>query len=462
MSVFENIKNVYLIGIGGIGMSAIARYFKSLNKSVAGYDKTSSTLILSLISEDISIHFDDNTNLIPESFIKQKSNTIIIYTPAIPNEHSELNYFINNSFQIYKRSEILGIITEPMTTIAVAGSHGKTTISTLIAHIFKQSKKDCNAFLGGISKNYKTNLLLSDNSNYAIVEADEFDRSFLQLSPFAAVITAIDADHLDIYFSKEELIKSFNLFAKKLQPNGFLLLKNTLVNTIEKNDKIKIFTYSLNLKSDFYANNIKIINGLYNFDIVTPNKTIENLNLGIPGLVNVENAVAAVSIAYLFGIEENIIRESLQNFKGIIRRFDYQIKNNDLIFIDDYAHHPEEIKATINSIKEIYPDKKITGIFQPHLFSRTRDLAEEFANSLELLDRLVLLDIYPARELPIEGISSKIILDKVNIENKSICSKNELFNLLKNDDIDILLTLGAGDIDSLVEPIKNILLNKIK
>ncbi len=453
----KNIHNVYFIGIGGIGMSAIARYFKSLNLNVAGYDKTPSALTDELINEGINIHFDDNIKNIQELYTTDIDRTLIIYTPAIPKNHSELNYFKNNNFEIYKRSKVLGLIANDKQGIAVAGTHGKTTVSTLIAHILKQSKLDCSAFLGGISNNYNSNLLLSNKSNLVVVEADEFDKSFLQLYPYFAVVTSVDADHLDIYGDKKHLEEAFAQFINQIKVNGKLLIKKNVDIIYELKKDVEKFTYSLNSKADFFAKEIILINGTYFADIVTPDKIFKKVEIGLPGLFNVENSIAAFAVAYLLGVDENDIRAALITSKGVRRRFNYILKTDNLIYIDDYAHHPNELKACISSARELFPDKKLTGIFQPHLYSRTRDFATQFAKSLELLDSLILLDIYPARELPIEGVSSKIIFDKVNIENKFICKKSELLNILKKQDLQVLLTLGAGDIDRLVKPIKEYL-----
>ncbi|MBE9466946.1 MAG: UDP-N-acetylmuramate--L-alanine ligase [Bacteroidetes bacterium] len=453
----KNLHNVYLIGIGGIGMSAIARYFKSLNLNVAGYDKTQSPLTEELINEGINIHFNDNIDNIPKLFTKDNNSTLIIYTPAIPKNHIEYNYFKANNFQLYKRSKVLGLISNDKQGVAVAGTHGKTTVSALIAHILKQSKFDCSAFLGGISNNYKSNLLLSKKSNLVVVEADEFDKSFLQLLPYFAVVTSVDADHLDIYGNEENLKKSFAQFIKQIKPNGKLLIKKSIDINYDLNKGVKKYTYSLREKSDFYANKINLSNGIYYVDIVTPEKVFEKVEIGLPGLFNVENSIAAFAVTYLLGIEEQCLRDALSSSKGVMRRFNYIVKTNNLVYIDDYAHHPNELKAAISSTRELYPNKKITGIFQPHLYSRTRDFAIDFAKSLDLLDCLILLDIYPAREMPIEGVSSQIIFDKVNIENKVLCSKSELINILKKIDIEVLLTLGAGDIGRLVKPIKKYL-----
>ncbi|MCD4747181.1 MAG: UDP-N-acetylmuramate--L-alanine ligase [Bacteroidales bacterium] len=451
----NNLHSIYFLGIGGIGMSGMARYFQAKGVKISGYDKTSTALTQKLIEEGMDIHFEDNINLIPSII------DMVVYTPAIPSDNKEFVYFTENGFEIKKRSEILGLIIKDKKGIAVAGTHGKTTVSTLIAHLLKQSDVDCTAFLGGISKNYNTNLLLSDKSDYIVVEADEFDKSFLQLNPFIAVITSADADHLDIYGKKEKINESFTQFTEQIQKNGKLIIKHGLDLQISIKDFFEIYYYSFNTKSNFYAKNIKLKDGLYNFDFVYPFDEIKDITLGLPGLMNVENAVAAISVAFLLGVDEDDIRKSLKSFAGIKRRFEYQVKTKDLVYIDDYAHHPEELKACINSVRELYPGKKITGVFQPHLYSRTRDFADEFANSLALLDEVILLEIYPAREKAIKNVNSKMLLDKIKVQNKKLCSGTGLIDELKSRNIEILLTLGAGDIDQLVEPIKNSLMLKV-
>jgi len=465
----DQIENVYLIGAGGIGMSAIARYFKYIGKNVAGYDKTSTALTSMLIEEGIDMHFIDQIDLIPAIYKNelQKEKTLIVYTPAVPSNHAELTYFTQNNFQVIKRAKILGIINQTRKTIAIAGTHGKTTTTTLTAHLLMQSSIGCAAFLGGISKNYKTNFVLPHHANslykkdeklndleYVVLEADEFDRSFLQLNPHIAVITSVDADHLDIYGSKSEVINAFNQFIEKISPEGILIIKKGVNLAFEKCNA-KTYTYSLkDSKSDFYAMNISHKNGLYNFDIVTPDRVMEDLTLGAPGLINVENAIAAAAVAYFTGVEDDKIKNALESFAGVERRFDFQIKRESLIYIDDYAHHPEELTAFIRSVRDLFPGRKITGIFQPHLYSRTKDFADEFAKSLEFLDELILLEIYPAREEPIEGVTSQMIFEKVNLEEKFLCEKVNLIDFLKNRKVDVLVTLGAGDIDKLVKPIK--------
>ena len=447
--------NVYFVGIGGIGMSAIARYFNTLGKNVAGYDKVSKPLTDQLIKEGIDIHFEDNIDNISDEY-RDNVNTLVVYTPAIPSDHKELNFFRANGFIIKKRSEVLGMISREKRCLAIAGTHGKTTITTLLAHIMRQSRMGCNAFLGGISKNYHTNYLVDKESKYVVVEADEYDRSFLQLSPQKAIITAVDADHLDIYSDQDDIKDTFKSFVSRINSGGKLVLKEGLKFDLPERNDIEIFSYSLNKKTDFRAENIRIENGLYVFDFIGVKGKIENLKLGLPGLINVENAVAAIAMATLSGVHNDEIFNSLSKFKGIKRRFDYQIYRDSFVYIDDYAHHPEELKASISSVKELFKGKKVTGIFQPHLFSRTRDFADEFAKSLELLDDIILLDIYPAREEPIPGVTSELIFNKINHKNKIQCSKNELVNILKNKSPEILMTLGAGDIDELIEPIKNL------
>lgn len=444
-------------------MSALARYFKFAGKSVAGYDRTPTPLTLQLGEEGIFIHHKDSPDEIPQEF-KKTENTLVVYTPAIPQNHTGFNFFKNKGFTILKRAEVLGLIADKFLTIAVAGTHGKTSVSSATAHIINQTDRGCLAFLGGISKNYQTNLVLPKrtelSNQIAVIEADEFDRSFLTLKPYIAIITAMDADHLDIYENKENFVNSFNHFVKNIKQNGMLIYKKGLILNPEYLPE-KNYTYSLKDEADFYAKNLKINDqGIYNFDLVTPVGLIENLQSGVAGKLNAENAVAAASICILAGLDEDVIRKNLAGFMGVSRRFDFQINRKNIVFVDDYAHHPEELKAFISSVREIFPGRKISGIFQPHLYSRTRDFAEEFAKSLDLLDELILLDIYPARELPIEGVSSKIIFDQVTLTSKKLCSMNELENLIKQGNFEVLLTMGAGDIDKMVAPIKQILETK--
>jgi UDP-N-acetylmuramate--alanine ligase len=447
-------RRFYFIGIGGIGMSALARYFKANSKDVAGYDRAHTSLTRELIDSGISIHFKDNIELIPADYMK-RSDTMVIITPAIPRDHKELTYFRKNNFKILKRSEILGLIVNRKTNIAVSGTHGKTTVSTMIAHILSHSEVGCSAFLGGISKNFKSNLIFNEKSNYVITEADEFDKSFLRLFPYFTVVTAIDADHLDIYGTRDELNSTFSQFVNQTKKDGKILAKKGLKLCLKYD--YDYYTYTLTSKADFYANNISLNRNTYRFDVVTPTIKIKNLTLNNTGIVNVENAVAATAVSHLIGIDQETIRNALGKFNGISRRFDYIIKTKDLVYIDDYAHHPRELEAVINSVRNLYPGLKVTGIFQPHLYSRTRDFADEFAESLNKLDELILLDIYPARELPIKNITSKIIYDKVRLKNKELCDKKDLLNRIKNRHFEVLMTLGAGDIDQLVEPIKKLL-----
>ncbi len=450
---FTKIKSVYFIGIGGIGMSALARYFIVNGFNVAGYDRTPTILTKELEEEGIDIHFEDNINAVGNAYCVSKE-TLVIYTPAIPKDHSELNYFINNGFAIKKRSEVLGLLTRERKGICVAGTHGKTTISTMVSHLLKQSKVDCSAFLGGVSQNYKTNLLLSTDSDYVVLEADEFDRSFLQLTPYLALISSADADHLDIYGDDSAVKDSFKQFAALVKPGGILLTKKEIELPFEAHQNVKHYTYSVDDSSaDFYAENLRLNNGLYMYDLHTPQGLCKDVKLGIPALVNVENSVGACAAAILVGVEYDEIKKSLPQFTGIRRRFDYRIKTDGLVIIDDYAHHPEEIKATINSVKALYPDKKITGVFQPHLYSRTNDFYEEFASALSKLDELIMLDIYPARELPIEGVDSNLILNKVDIEQKMLSAKSELFRNIEQLNPEVLLMMGAGDIDKEIDKV---------
>ncbi len=450
---FDKVNSVFFIGIGGIGMSALARYFKANGYAVTGYDRTPTLLTSELEKEGITICFEDNVALIQEEY-KSPVTTLIVYTPAIPDDHKQLNYFRQQGFNIKKRSQVLGLLTCQRKGVCVAGTHGKTTISTMIAHLLKQSKVDCSAFLGGVSQNYKTNLLLSDQSDYVVLEADEFDRSFLRLSPHLALISSADADHLDIYGDDSSVKESFQEFAALVKPGGTLLTKKEIELVFNPNDKVKHYQYSLNdNKADFYAENIRLINGAYHFDLQTPEEIIPDIEVGIPGLVNVENAVGACSVAYLTGVEELEMKKALPEFKGIRRRFDYRIKTEDLVLIDDYAHHPEEINATVKSVRALYPDKRLTGVFQPHLFSRTNDFHREFAQSLSKLDELIMLDIYPAREKPMEGVNSQMILDLVDLNVKILSTKKELMENIQALKPELLLMMGAGDIDKEIDKV---------
>jgi UDP-N-acetylmuramate--alanine ligase len=453
-------ENIFFLGIGGIGMSALAKYFHTKGYFVSGYDKTQTTLTISLEKEGIKIHYNDSINNIPKEIIND-STSLIILTPAIPKDNLELNFFLQNNFNIIKRAAILGEITKGTNSIGVAGTHGKTTTSTLVAHLLRVGKIDCSAFLGGISSNYNSNLLIGKD-NCVVVEADEYDRSFLTLSPNTAIITSVDPDHLDIYHEHKNLKESFELFSEKIQSNGNLIVKSNLEFTTHENSTVKKFTYNISGKADFYASEIELLEGLYSFTLNTPIGAFKNLELGMAGLHNLENAIAASAAALLNGVSEYNLRLGLKSFRGVKRRFEYVFKNDKIVYIDDYAHHPEELLKCIESVKTIFPNKKITGIFQPHLFSRTRDFLNEFSKSLSLLDRCILLDIYPARELPIPGITSDILLEKITCNHKEKLFLDTVVQSINIKETEILLTLGAGDIDTIVEPIKQTLINYFK
>ncbi|MBR5470038.1 MAG: UDP-N-acetylmuramate--L-alanine ligase [Paludibacteraceae bacterium] len=448
--------NIYFLGIGGIGMSAIARYFKAKGFGVAGYDCTRSRLCEELEAEGIAIHYTDDVAQIASEFL-QKETTLVVYTPAIPAEHTEFCYFKEQGFKIQKRAQVLGEITRVERGLCVAGTHGKTTTSTMLAHLLKQSHVDCNAFLGGISKNYTNNLLLSDKSDFVVIEADEFDRSFHHLTPYMAVVTAVDADHLDIYGTYEAYLESFAHFTSLIAEGGCLIMKKGIALQPRLGKNVKLYTYSSTDEADFYAKNIRIGNGTIVFDFVTPTETIADVELGVPVLVNVENSVAAMAIAWLNGVTADELRQAMASFAGIRRRFETWLKTDSLTIIDDYAHHPAELEASIKSVKALYADKKVLGVFQPHLYSRTRDFYKEFAAALSYLDEVVLLDIYPARELPIEGVTSQIIFDEIANENKTLITKKELLDCLKSKRFDVLLTVGAGDIDTYLPQIVEML-----
>jgi UDP-N-acetylmuramate--alanine ligase len=448
----QNIKRVYLIGIGGIGMSGLARYFAHLGCIVCGYDRTATDLTDQLHNEGIQVIFDDREDWIPLSYQTPNECTLIIYTPAIPKDSAILNFFRRKGFELFKRSQVLGMISKSMFTIAVAGTHGKTTTSCLVAHILKDSGKDCSAFLGGIASNYDSNVLFGKN-DIVVVEADEYDRSFLTLHPDIAIITSMDADHLDIYGSHDQLTESFRQFASQLKENGTLIYHEDLPLTTQG------ITYSAHGPADVKALNIRVENGDFYFDFKNSDTTISNIRLGIAGLHNIENATAAIEVALKLDIAPELIKRALGSFKGVKRRFEYIVKNDKHIYIDDYAHHPEELRAAITSIKKLYPNKKLTIIFQPHLYTRTRDFADGFAAVLDMSDELIMLDIYPARELPIEGVNADMILDKMKLLNKRKCGKQEAVDLVRIEKPELLLTVGAGDIDQMVGPLKNALEN---
>lgn len=454
----NNIESVYFIGAGGIGMSALVRYFLSKGKKVAGYDRTPSELTEKLIEEGANIHYDDNVELIPSDFCNPQT-TLVVYTPAIPDTHSELSYFRKNGYSIQKRAQVLGMLTQTEKGLCVAGTHGKTTTSTMTAHLLHQSAIGCNAFLGGISKNYNTNLLLSADSEYVVIEADEFDRSFHWLSPFASVITATDADHLDIYGTEEAYLESFSHYTSLIRPGGALIVRKGITLNPRLQDGVTLYNYSKD-EGDFHAENIRIGNGEIFFDYISPLGNIDNIQLGVPIAINIENGIAAMALAQLSGVSNEEIKKAMATFRGVDRRFDFKIKNEKVVFLSDYAHHPEEIKQSILSMRALYTDKKLTAVFQPHLYTRTRDFYQEFADSLSLLDEVILTEIYPAREEPIPGISSELIYNHLRPDmEKCICKKENLIETLSKKDIEVLITLGAGDIDNYVPQICE-LLNK--
>jgi len=450
----DKFNRYYFLGIGGIGMSALARYYKTRGCDVAGYDRTQTKLTEDLKSEGIDITYLDSLSEIPEKF-RRSDLTMVVRTPAIPDDNLQMQFFLENNFKILKRAEVLGNITRHSKGICIAGTHGKTTTSTIAAHLLYQSKVMCNAFLGGISNNYNTNLLLSNESNLVVIEADEYDRSFHQLSPFMAVITSADPDHLDIYKTPEAFRESFEHFTSLIKPGGALIMRKGIDIHPNLAKGVKLYSYSMDEGGDFCAENIKIFNGEIHFDFVTPTERISDVRLGVPVKINIENSVAAMAIGWLNGVSTDELRVGISSYSGVYRRFNIIYKSDKVVFMDDYAHHPNELKASIKSIRELYGNKKITGIFQPHLYSRTRDFASDFAEALSLLDELILLDIYPARELPIDGVDANVIFKDVKLENKTMCTKENLLALLENKHPEVLVTFGAGDIDKMVPLIKN-------
>ena len=455
----KDIKTVYFVGAGGIGMSAIARYFLHKGLKVAGYDKTPSNLTRELEKEGMQIHYEENVDLIPEA-CKEPTTTFVIYTPAIPAEHAELKFFREKGFTIEKRAQVLGTLTRAHKGLCVAGTHGKTTTSTMCAHIMHQSHIDCNAFLGGISKNYGTNYILSDKSDYVVIEADEFDRSFHWLRPWMTVITSTDPDHLDIYGTKEAYLESFRHYTELIQPGGALIIHKDLEMKQHVQDGVKIYEYSLN-EGDFHAENIKIDNGEITFDFISPIETVKGIELGQPIPINIENGVAAMAMAQLNGCTAEELRNGMKTYGGVDRRFDFKIKTPKQVFLSDYAHHPKEIYQSAKSIKELYSNRKVTAIFQPHLYTRTRDFYKDFADSLSLLDEVILCDIYPAREKPIPGVTSQLIYDNLKPGvKKSMIHKEDVLDLVKSRDFDVLVILGAGDLDNYVPQITEILEQK--
>ena len=452
MNPLTDLKRIYFIGIGGIGMSALARYFNTQGVKVAGYDKTPTTLTNSLVEEGIQIHFEDDLNQI------DKEATVIVYTPAIPANHKELNYYRDNNYLVVKRSDVLQWVTENAFTIGIAGTHGKTTTTSMTAHILRHTGYGCNAFLGGIASNYDTNFW-SHEKNVVVVEADEYDRSFLKLSPNIAVITAVDPDHLDIYGTAEEVLKAFGQYADKIKPGGVLIQKlGTTVDTNANNKTVTTYGYSQD-QASFHTSNLKVVDGSYIFDLVHPNGVLKNVVLNMGGLHNVENATAAIAIALNLGIDDQKIIEAVAAFKGVKRRFEYKVKTASKVLIDDYAHHPEELSALISGVRSIYPNEKMVVVFQPHLYSRTQDQAEGFSATLDLADEVILLPIYPARELPIPGVSSDMLLANMKLDKKRVMTKEQLLAWAATTDDKLIVMAGAGDIDVCINEIKEILSN---
>lgn len=447
---------VYFIGIGGIGMSAIARYFLNTGVFVGGYDRTPSPLTKTLEEEGAVIHYEDNVELIPEQ-CKQRDNCLVIYTPAIPATHTEYNFFKDNGFDLQKRAQVLGTLTKSLRGLCVAGTHGKTTTSSITAHILHQSHVDCNAFLGGITKNYGTNYILSSESPYVVIEADEYDRSFHWLTPWASVITSTDSDHLDIYGTEEAYLESFRKYTGLIQPGGFLVLHTGLKLVPSTQEGVTTYYYGRE-DGDFHADNLKIGNGRITFDLVSPIENISDIELGVPVAINIDNGIAAMALAQLAGVSADEIRKGMLSFGGVDRRFDFHVRRSDMVYISDYAHHPEEIRQSILSIKQLYAGKRIKAIFQPHLYSRTQDFYREFADALSLLDDVVIMDIYPAREEPIPGVTSDLIFDNLRSGiKKQLCTKSTIMDSIREKDFDVLVTLGAGDIENFADEISDFL-----
>ena len=459
MAELKDIKNVYFLGAGGIGMSALERYFIALGMNVAGYDRVETELTRELAAEGAQIHYDDDPALIPEPF-RDKATTQVVFTPAVPADHKELNWFRANGFSVLKRAEVLGMLTRSLKGMCVAGTHGKTTTSAMAAHLLYQSHVGCNAFLGGITKNYGTNYLFAEKSPYVVIEADEYDRSFHQLRPFASVITSTDPDHLDIYGTEEAYVDAFRHYTTLIQPGGALVVHTGLKLQPAQNADVRLFSYSRD-GGDFHAENLRIGGGRIVFDLVSPFEDIKDVELGVPVSINIENGIAAMALAQIAGANADEIRSAMLSFGGVDRRFDFKIKTDKLVFLSDYAHHPEEIRQSILSVREVFEGRRMTAIFQPHLYSRTRDFYKEFAESLSLLDEVVLVDIYPAREKPIPGVTSALIYDCLapGVE-KHLLHKEDLPAFVRENTFDVLYVLGAGDVDDYVPQIKDILLNK--
>ena len=447
--------SLYFVGAGGIGMSALVRYFLAKGYRVAGYDRTPSPLTEALQSEGLEIAYDEEVALIPD-YCRDPATTLVVYTPAVPATHAGLVYFRAQGFKVVKRAELLGLITQSSKGLCFSGTHGKTTTSSMAAHIFHESAVGCNAFLGGILRNYDSNLILSEHSPFTVIEADEYDRSFHWLHPYMAVVTATDPDHLDIYGTEEAYLESFAHFTSLVQPGGCLVVKKGIKLIPRVQEGVKVYTYSARDGGDFHAENIRVGNGTIIFDFVAPDGMVADVELGVPVEINIENAVAAMAIARLNGVAADDMRRAMATFKGAKRRFEFWVRRDDRVMIDDYAHHPDELKASIRSVRALYPGRKLTVIFQPHLYSRTRDFAPQFAEALSLADEVFLLDIYPARELPIPGVTSQIIFDRITCRNKELCLREKLLERIKECNFDILLTMGAGDIDRLLPQIASI------
>ena len=451
-----NIKSVYFVGIGGIGMSAIARYFLHCGANVCGYDRTPSDLTRQLEKEGAQVHYEDNVDLIPDC-CRDKESTLVVYTPAIPAEHTELTFFREHGFEVQKRAQVLGTLTRSLKGLCVAGTHGKTTTSSMAAHMLHQSHVDCNAFLGGITKNYGTNYILSRTSPFVIIEADEFDRSFHHLTPFASVITATDADHLDIYGTEEAYLESFRKYSSLILPGGYLVMHTGLKMQADVQEGVTVYTYSREA-GDFHAQNVRIGDGRIIFDLVSPLGDIPDIELGVPVTVNIENGIAAMALAQIAGCAPAEIRAGMLSYAGVERRFDFHIRTPRMAYLSDYAHHPEEIRRSLESLRELYRGRRIKAIFQPHLYTRTRDFYREFADALSLLDDVCIMDIYPAREAPIPGVTSALIYDNLRPGiRRQMCSKADILDVVRQGGFDVLVTLGAGDIEDFAPQITEIL-----
>lgn len=454
----EAIKSIYFVGAGGIGMSALLRYFMAKGLPVGGYDKTPSELTKQLEKEGALLHYEDHPDLIPETF-RDKAHTLVVYTPAIPADHKEMAWFRAEGFEIQKRAYVLGLLTRSAKGLCVAGTHGKTTTTSMLAHLLHESGVGCNAFLGGITKNYGTNYLLDEKSEYVVIEADEFDRSFHHLRPFATAITSADADHLDIYGTEEAYMESFSHYTSLIQPGGALIIEESVKLNLQLQNGVRLFTYG-RTQGDFHAEQLKIGGGRITFDLVSPLGNIKDIELGVPVSINIDNSIAAMALAQIAGANAEEIRKAMQTFTGVGRRFDFKIKTDKLVLLSDYAHHPEEIKQSILSLREVFEGRKVSVIFQPHLYSRTNDFYKEFAEALSLADEAYLTEIYPARELPIEGVTSQLIFDEMRGDmKKTIVEKKDVVEMVKGETFDVLVVLGAGDLDNQMGDIANALLS---